>query len=145
LRGPGPATGGGRGAGVAPVNHKTREVDMTHQMTLELPVSDNYNPNAWELNRFVYLISKHTIGCTPRAIDHKMCLMLAGGINHIRGNEGLSKLCQATCDYLRDHICGLDETHTQRFFDHVKPLLQEWYNNSTKEERSVYSDECSHG
>ena len=105
--------------------------------TLELPIADDYKPTPGELDNFVYLTSKYTVGWIPRAADHAVCLMMAGGADEIVGNEGLTKLCETTCEYLWDHICGEPEEPTaEALFDHIKPVLQEWYSNSTPEDRA---------
>jgi hypothetical protein len=108
--------------------------------TLELPIADDYEPTPGELDNFVYLTSKYTVGWIPRAADHAVCLMMAGmmvGGNKIVGNEGLTKLCEVTCEYLWDHICGEPEGLTaEDMFTLIKPMLQAWYNNSTPEERA---------
>lgn len=108
---------------------------MNATKTLQLPVPDDYTPSAGELNNFVYLICKYTVGWAMRAADLQVCLMMVGG--PVKGNEGLSKLCDVTCEYLWDHICGEPEDASpEQFFEHVKPLLQEWYQKATPEERS---------
>lgn len=105
--------------------------------SLELPIPDDYKPSPGELNNFVYLVSKYTVGWIPRQADHAVCLMMAGGADTIVGNEGLTKLCEVTCEYLWDHICGEPENPTaEELFDHIKPALQYWYQNSTVEERA---------
>jgi len=118
---------------------------MNATKTLQLPVSDDYTPPAGELNNFVYLICTwifvlevcppYTVGWAMRAADLQVCLMMVGG--PVKGNDGLSKLCDVTCEYLWDHIFGEPEDASpEQFFEHVKPLLQEWYQKATPEERA---------
>lgn len=105
--------------------------------TLELPIPDDYVPTPGELDNFVYLTSKYTVGWIPRSADHAICLQMAGGADKIIGNSGLTKLCEETCEYLLDHICGNPENPTvDELFDYMKPTLQQWYNNSTPEQRA---------
>lgn len=110
---------------------------MPETQTLNLPVDDNYSPSDGELNNFVYLCCKYTVGWGMRQADLAICLMLAGGKEAIKGNEGLSKLCDVTCEYLWDHICGEPEEPTaEKLFEHIKPILGEWYNKTTPEQRT---------
>ena len=107
---------------------------MSATKTLELPVADEYVPGAGEINNIVYLICKYTVGWQMRAVDLQVCQMMAG---EIKGNAGLSKLCDVTCEYVWDHICGeTDDFTPEQLFDHMKPHLQQWYNNTTVEERN---------
>ena len=108
------------------------------EKSLELPVADDYEPSAGELDNFVYLTSKYTVGWIPRSCDHAVCLMMAGGAEAIRGNAGLTKLAETTIEFVWDHVCGEpEEPNTEQLWDHIKPILQEWYNTSTPEERAV--------
>jgi hypothetical protein len=105
--------------------------------SLELPVADDYTPSAGELNNFVYLVCKYTVGWIPRSCDHDICVMMAGGSDNIKGNEGLSELCMHTCEFCWDHIAGEpEEFDADKLFDHIKPILNEWYANSTVEDRA---------
>lgn len=105
--------------------------------SLELPVAEDYTPSEGELNNFVYLTCKYTVGWGMRMADLAVCLTMAGGADKIKGGEGLTKLCDVTCEYLWDHVCGEpDEISPDKLFDHMKPILQEWYNNSTPEDRA---------
>jgi len=102
--------------------------------TLELPIPDDYVPSEGELNNFVYIICKYTVGWGMRQTDLAVCLQMAGDT---KGNSGLSRLCETTCEYLWDHICGEPEDPTPEIlFDHIKPMLQEWFEKSTVEERA---------
>ncbi len=105
--------------------------------SLELPVADDYKPSTGEINNFVYLIMKYTIGWSMRQADLAVCCMMAGGHEMIVGNEGLSLLAEHTCEYTWDHLCGEPEEPTaDTLFEHMKPILQEWYKVSTVEERA---------
>lgn len=103
---------------------------------LDLPIADDYRPSSGELDNFVYLICKYTVGWQMRQADLQVCLMMAG--HTILGSEGLSKLCEVTCEYLWDHICGEPDDFTpQTLTEHIKPLLEYWYQNSTPEKRAI--------
>jgi len=111
---------------------------MAETKSLELPIEDSYVPSAGELNNFVYLVCKYTVNWGMRACDLQVCLMMAGGAEEIKGNAGLTKLCEVTCEYLWDHVCGEpEEPTTDQLFDHIKEGLQAWYKNSTPEERAA--------
>lgn len=102
---------------------------------LELPVADDYVPSEGELNNFVYLTCKYTVGWGMRAADFAVCKMMAG--DDIKGNEGLSRLLDVTTEYLWDHICGEPEEPTaEALYEHMRPILGEWYANSTVEDRA---------
>jgi hypothetical protein len=104
---------------------------------LELQLPDDYTPSAGELNNFVYLTCKYTCGWQMRQCDLAVCLLMAGGAEAIKGPEGLTKLCEVTCEYLWDHVCGEpDDVDSEGFFNHVKTALQTWYATSTAEERA---------
>lgn len=106
--------------------------------SLDLPVADDYVPSPGELDNFVYLTCKYTVGWPMRKADLAVCLMMAapeGG--KIVGNAGLSRLASVACDYLWDHICGEPEEPTaEKLREHMKPILQDWYMSTTAEERS---------
>ena len=114
------------------IEHKEGEV------SLELPVPDDYAPSAGELNNFVYLACKYTVGWIARSCDHEVLLMMAGGPDGIRGNAGLTTLAQVACGFCWDHIAGEpDEYDPSVLFNHVKPILQDWYKNTTVEDRAI--------
>lgn len=121
----------------------TGEFTPTHnperKMTndLEIDVPDDYTPSAGELNNFVYLVCKYTVNWIPRSCDHDICIMMAGGTDGIKGNKGLSELCQHVCEFCWDHISGEpEEFDADDLSKHIKPMLQDWYKNSTVEERA---------
>lgn len=106
-------------------------------MLLNLPVADDYRPSDGELNNFVYLTCKYTVGWPMRNVDLAVCLTMAGGKEAIVGNVGLSSLCWETCNYLWDHVCGEPEdVSVERFFEHISVILKEWYTRTTPEERA---------
>lgn len=112
---------------------------MSNTKSLDLPVPDDYVPGAGELNNFVYAICKYTVEFPMRNADLTVCLLMAGGSSGdgIKGNAGLTRLCQVTCKYLWDHICGEPDDFTpDQLFDHIKPALQLWYDKQTVEERN---------
>lgn len=108
---------------------------MPETQALDLPIDDDYVPSKGELDNFVYLCCKYTAGWNMRQADLAVCLMMA---NDIKGSEGLTKLCEVTCEFLWDHICGEPKEPTaEQFFDHMKPILKDWYENSTPERRAI--------
>ena len=112
----------------------------TSTESLELPIPDDYVPSAGELNNFVYLTCKYTVGWIARSCDHMILLDMAGGPENIRGNAGLTTLAKLACDYCWDHIAGEpDEYSSETLFNHIKPFLQEWFKNQTVEERADIS------
>jgi hypothetical protein len=77
------------------------------------------------------------VGWAMRQCDLAVCVALAGGKDAIVSDAGLSKLCEVTCEYLWDHVCGEPDVWTSEdLFEHIKPCLQNWYNTSTPEERA---------
>lgn len=117
--------------------------------SLELPINDDYIPSDGELNNFVYLTCKYTVQWPMRQTDLAVCLELAKSrfgedvqagqtqpVGLIKGVEGLTRLLEVTCEYIWDHIAGEpDEFSPDDLFYHMKPILQEWYANTTIEER----------
>ena len=104
---------------------------------LELPIPDDYEPSVGELDNFVYLVCRYTVSWPVRAVDVQICTKMAGGIEAIRGNAGLSNLLQVTSEYLWDHICGEPEdTSAEMFYEHMRPILDNWYEKTSAEERS---------
>jgi hypothetical protein len=105
--------------------------------SLELNLPDDYKPSAGELDNIVYLVCKYTIGWQMRQCDLAVCVMMAGGQDAIVGNAGLTKLVEVTCEYAWDHLSGEPNTFSpEQLFDHIKPALQGWYQNTDAEERA---------
>lgn len=103
--------------------------------SLDLPIPEDYVPGEGELNNIVYLICKYTVGWAMRSADLQICKQMVGDI---RGNAGLSRLCEVTCSYLWDHICGEPDDFTpDQLFDHIKPGLQEFFNQSVEERNDI--------
>ncbi len=110
---------------------------MEETRTLELPVADDYVPSEGELDNFVYLCCKYGGNWGMRRTDLAICLLMAGGCESIVGNAGLTRLCEVTCEYLWDHICGEpEEVSPDDIFDHLKPLLKTFYEGTTVADRS---------
>jgi len=108
--------------------------NMNVTKSLDLPVADDYVPGAGELNNFVYAVCKYTVDWPMRNADLTVCLLMAG---EIKGNAGLTRLCEVTCEYVWDHICGKPEDFTpDQLFDHMRPSLQLWYNQESVEQRN---------
>ena len=104
--------------------------------TLNLPIADDYVPSDGELNNIVYVVCKYTVGWNMRACDLSICLLMAGGQEAIIGDGGITKLAE-TCEYCWDHIAGEpDDFDADKLFDHIKPFLLEWYNETTPEDRA---------
>ena len=105
-------------------------------MTLGLPIAPDYKPSEGELDNLVYLTLKYTVGWGMRVCDKSICLMMAS--DSLAGNEGISKLVETACEYAWDHLAGKPEDMSPAdFFNHIKPMLLEWYKTSTPEERAI--------
>jgi hypothetical protein len=101
---------------------------------LEIVVPNDYTPSAGEVNNIVYLTCKHTCGWPMRMADLAVCTMMAG---EMKGQEGLQKLFEVTIEYVWDHICGEpEETTTDDFAKHLGPILEEWFQKTTPEDRA---------
>jgi len=106
-------------------------------MELNIELSEDYEPSAGEIDNLVYLTCKYTCGWPMRQADLHICRMMAGDVH---GPAGISRLVEITCEYCWDHVCGEPEdTSTEKFFEHMKPMLEHWYANTTREERSKTS------
>lgn len=104
---------------------------------LGLPVAADYQPSDGELDNLVYLCLKYTVGWPMRQADKAVVLMMAG---EVTGDEGISRVVEQACEYAWDHLAGEpDEFDADKLFDHIKPLLLEWYQNSTPEDRAKTS------
>jgi hypothetical protein len=104
--------------------------------TLNIDVPDDYQPSDGEIDNIVYLICKYTVSWGMRQADLAVCKMMAER-RGLTGKEGISNLAMVTCEYVWDHICGEpDDTSPEAFFEHMRPMLEEWYGNSTPEERA---------
>ena len=113
---------------------------MTEELSLDLPIPDNYVPSYGELDNIVYLVCKYTINWPMRVADLSVVLTMAGGPDNIKGNKGISHLVNITCDYLWDHVMGEpDDISSDKLFSHIQPCLFEWYENTTPDERAVTS------
>lgn len=106
-------------------------------MSLDIKVPDDYEPSDGEIDNLVYLTCRYTCGWPMRRVDLHICKMMAG---EIRGAEGISRLVSVACDYCWDHVCGEpEETSAEAFFEHIKPMLEHWYAETTPEDRSKTS------
>ena len=102
---------------------------------LDISLPEGYKPSEGEINNFVYLVCKYTVGWMMRGADLAVCQMMTGPIV---GKQGLEKLLEQTTEYVWDHICGEPEEPTaEQLALHMKPVLEEWYSKSTPEERAV--------
>ena len=102
---------------------------------LGLSLPPDYQPSDGELDNLIYVVLKYTVGWPMRQADKAVC-MVAGG-DAIRGDAGISKLVYETCQYAWDHIAGEpDDFDADKLFDHIKPAILNWYENSTPEQRS---------
>jgi len=101
---------------------------------LDLNLPENYVPSDGEINNFVYLTCKYTVGWNMRDCDLAVCKMMAGPI---QGSLGLSRLLEVTTEYLWDHICGEPSLISPKeFAEYMVPYFQEFYANSSPEQRS---------
>lgn len=108
-------------------------------MGLELNLPDDYKLSDGEIDNIVYLACKYAIGWPMRQADLHVCRMMAGfnNENPPTGQEAVEKLLETTCEYLWDHICGEpDEFNTGQLVEHMTPVLNDWYSNTTPEDRS---------
>jgi hypothetical protein len=104
---------------------------------LEVVTDAEYKPSLGELNNLAYLVFKYGVGWGMRQADLSVCLMMVGGAEAVKGDEGLSKFVYTVCEYAWDHIAGEpEEFDADKLFDHMKPALQEWYKNTTPEQRA---------
>ena len=101
---------------------------------MKLNVPDDYIVGDGEANNLVYLILKYTIDWQMRECDLQVMLMMQE--RPITGTEGIKKLISDTCDYAWDHISGEpDEFSPEDLIKHITPAIENWYANSTPEER----------
>jgi hypothetical protein len=102
------------------------------EIDVELPI--DYRLTEGEIDNIVYLTCKYTVCWSMREVDKTVCKMMAGdglGIAYLR------KLVRVTCEYVWDHISGEPEEPTQeQLYDHMAPILTEWFKTSTQAERS---------
>ena len=104
---------------------------------LGLPIPDNYKPSYGELDNVVYITCKYTINWPMRMADLAVVLSIAGGPDNIVGDKGISNLVSITTDYLYDHVMGKPKSPTsEQLFNHIQPMLFDWYENTTPEERA---------
>ena len=104
---------------------------------LGLPIPVDYRPTDGELDNICYLTMKYTIQWPMRQADLAVCILMAGGKEAIVGDAGLSKYVHEICAYLWDHIAGEpDEFTADTLFEHIKPILNQWWAGTTVEERS---------
>lgn len=104
---------------------------------LDIGVPDDYVPSAGELDNIVYLVCKYTAGWSMRSADLAVCLMMVG---EVKGSKGISNLVHVACDYVWDHICGEpSNTSSKKFFEHIKPMLEEWYSKTRPSDRALIS------
>jgi hypothetical protein len=102
-------------------------------MDLNLP--EDYALTDGEIDNIVYLTCRYTVGWGMRSCDKSVCEMMLG--NDKTGSKCVERLLQITCEYVWDHICGEPEDPSvEKFVAHMEPLIQEWWSNSTQEERS---------
>lgn len=108
--------------------------------SLGLRIVDDYRPSDGELDNLVFLTLKYTIGWPMRQADKAVILQFAG--DDLCGDAGISRVVEQACEYAWDHICGKPEDFdTDTLFDHIRPILNEWYDNSNVEQRSDTSPE----
>ena len=103
---------------------------------MELNLPENYQPSEGEINNIVYLCCKYTVGWPMRTADLAICNMMRD--KTLTGQPAIENLLQVTTEYIWDHICGEpEEPSTEQLTTHMQPILQEWYNNTTPEQRAT--------
>lgn len=101
-------------------------------MIQDLP--SDYKLTDGEIDNIVYLTCKYTANWPMRQADLAVCKALTG---EGTGPQHLEKLVRTTCEYVWDHICGEpDETSPDDFYNHIAPLITNWFSNTTQEERT---------
>lgn len=104
-------------------------------------VPDDYVPSYGEKDNFVYFICKYAANWPMRSADLAICLTMAGD-GLVTGPAYLNRLLEVTVEYVWDHICGEpDDVTPEQLQDHVVPILEDFYANTTPEQRSVTSQE----
>jgi len=107
-------------------------------MKLNLP--DDYVVAEGEANNLVYLTLKYTVGWNMRACDFQVMFIMQE--QPITGQAGIEKLVKDTCEFAWDHIAGEpDEFTAEQLYEHMETILQEWYDNTTREQRENTSSE----
>ena len=100
---------------------------------IDAGIADDYEFGTGEINNIVYLCCKYTVGWQMRQSDLAVCQSMAG---EMRGNAGLERLLQVTCEYLWDHISGEpDEFTAEQLQSHMAPVIETWFKSTTKEQR----------
>jgi hypothetical protein len=108
---------------------------------LNIDVADDYRPSDGEIDNIVYLVCKYTVGWGMRQCDLAVCRMMTEAQGGIVGKQGISNLVMVTADYVWDHICGEpDEVSPTAFFEHMRPMLEAWYSDTSPAQRADTGD-----
>ena len=101
---------------------------------LNIEIPDDYKPSDGELDNLVYLALKYGANWQMRGCDKQVVLVMC---ENTIGSVGISKVLETACEYAWDHILGEpDEGTPEDMYNHLKPLIEEWYSKSTVEERA---------
>lgn len=102
---------------------------------LSVVLPEDYELSDGEIDNIVYLCCKYTVQFNMRPADLFVCKKLFG--QGKRGVESVQELIEITCEYIWDHICGEpDDFTTETLVNHMVPIFNKWFNDSSKEERS---------
>lgn len=101
---------------------------------MKIDVPEDYVPSAGEIDNLVYLCCRYTVGWQMRACD---LAVVRGLVPDPRGPTGIEGLARQACEYVWDHVCGEpEEPSAEQMFEHMAPLLEEWYGKTTPEDRA---------
>jgi hypothetical protein len=113
---------------------------MSHEL-LNIDLPADYKPSIGELNNLAYITFKYTVGWRMREADFQVSLLMSGGQDNIAGKDGISNFIMNTCEYAWDHICGEpDQFAPIDLYNHLKPYVEVWYKEYTREERDDTSE-----
>lgn len=108
---------------------------MTDLSKIDLPA--DYRLSDGEVDNIVYLVCKYTVGWPMRQADKAVCQMMMGDV---KGPEAVAKLVEVATEYVWDHICGEpDEPTQEQLFEHIAPVIADWFGKTTPAERAVTS------
>jgi hypothetical protein len=100
---------------------------------MQLNLTEDYVPSDGEYNNLCYITCKYTAGWGMRLADLAVCKMMA---EEAKGDQAIENFVRTTCEYVWDHICGEpDDVTPDAFYEHIEPMIEEWYKGTTPEER----------
>lgn len=103
----------------------------------KIALAADYELSDGEVDNIVYLVCKYTVGWQMRQCDKAVCQLMLGAV---KGPEAVHRLVEATAEYVWDHICGEpDEPTAEQLYEHMAPVIAEWFGKTTPEERALTS------